>query len=109
MEPLCAQLSLVKDKIDILASVHFDDAIDNMSQDEAAKFHIALAYTLASLFYMLERCSGSSSVFVGRISDEIGRIKQYVEKLSAHTGESSRKRSRVDSSAAARMIAHQLS
>jgi hypothetical protein len=107
MDSVATQVALLKEQLTVLTSNPLEETTAQLTQHEAAKLHVAIAYTLASLYYILKRSSGDSASSMARVNDEISRIKSYVAKLNAI--ETNKKRSRIDSEAATRMISHQLS
>lgn len=81
-----------------------DSCLESLTAAEAAKLQVSLAYTLASIFYVLIKVSGSDTVADRDISSEINRIKQYVLKLN-----NTERKTTVNVQATKRTIAHHLS
>lgn len=104
MENLKIQLGVVKEHVDLLVNRPLTAFTDTLDGSEAAKFNIAVAYTLASLCYILKRASGDTLLSMKDISEELSRIKEYVAKMNSNNN----KRCRIDTDAVSRFIVHQL-
>ena len=79
-------------------------SMSSLSALEKIKLDVAVAYTLASSFYALEKLNGYSTT---RIDDDINKIKEYVQRI--HKIEKVEKNhSEIDRAAASRLIQFEL-
>mmetsp|Transcript_69351 Transcript_69351/g.136094 ORF Transcript_69351/g.136094 Transcript_69351/m.136094 type:complete len:109 (+) Transcript_69351:52-378(+) len=108
MDYIVEKLDEVKHQIDPLTKTPYDETMNKLDRNEAAKLNVSIAYTLASLYYISIKTSGDMEDKSGNISEELSRIKSYVAKVNSQA-DNSAKKSRLDSGAAKRMINHQLS
>jgi len=83
MEALLQQVLATKAKLDVIREESLVACTDALSEREAAKLQVSLAYTLASLYFVLLRASGKDAANESDITQEIDRIKQYVMKLNS--------------------------
>ena len=102
---LCAHITNMSTQLEVLQQKNIIETSEELSAGEAAKLHISLAYTLASLYYTLINSSGNNMSEHNNIMDEMERIKQYVAKISKMPAV---KPSQIDRKAAKRMIDHHL-
>lgn len=106
LQSILQQLATTKTLLDHMESHPLESCIDNLSHSESAKLQVSLAYTLASLYYVLMKATGKDITADRDISSEISRIKQYVVKLN--TQANSRKTT-LNVPGTKRTIAHHLS
>lgn len=106
-QSLLEQVYVVKEKLDLVSTSSFEDCCDTLSASESAKLQVSLAYTLASLYYVLSKSNGVGSEHGFGILEDIERIKGYVTRLMTKN-DSQTPKLKLDR-AAKRMISHQLS
>ena len=89
-----------------------DDLTDKLNSVENAKLNVSLAYTLGSLYFTLLRSKGKLTE-KHNIKDELMRIKKHVEKIKAVEQDIKSVEVKgkliIDSSAAKRIVSHELS
>lgn len=82
LEALLQQVLATRANLDIIQNESLVTCTDALSDREAAKLQVSLAYTLASLYFVVLRASGKDAAKESDITQEIDRIKQYVMKLN---------------------------
>ena len=83
LEALLQQILVTKTHLNGIKQESLVNCTDALSGQEAAKLQVSLAYTLASLYFIMLRASGKDAAKESEITQEIGRIKQYVIKLNS--------------------------
>lgn len=96
------------------------DVLGDLTALEGAKLQVAIAFTLASLFYVNANLKGKD-LSAHPIHEELSRIKSFVAQLnqreklmkageakSEQDSEQPSKRLRIDSGAAKRIVKHHL-
>lgn len=104
LRSISQQLVTTKELLDQTDSRSFEQVLEGLSAEEAAKLQVSLAYTLASLYYVLMKGAGKDTIGNRDISIEINRIKQYVVKLNGTD-----RKTTVNVAATKRTISHHLS
>jgi hypothetical protein len=107
---LLLHIKETKAKLELFGDQSMNDCSSELSSHEAAKLRVSLAYTLASLYFIMKNVQGGGSTSDEGITMEINRIKGYVVKLNSVSKESTSSQSaKLDSRASKRMIEHHLS
>lgn len=86
LDALLHQIIMTKSQLNKVKEGTLADCTDKLSSHETAKLQVSLAYTLASLYFVLLRVSGKDAAQESDISMELDRIKQYVVKLNRVNG-----------------------
>lgn len=86
LDALLKQILLTKAQLNKVKAESLSDCTEKLSDHEAAKLQVSLAYTLASLYFVLLRVSGKDAAHESDVSTELDRIKQYVVKLNRING-----------------------
>lgn len=86
LDALVNQILLTKSQLANIKANSLVDCTDKLSNLEAAKLQVSLAYSLASLYFILLRASGKDAAIESDIPMELDRIKQYVVKLNQVSG-----------------------
>ena len=80
-ESLLVQLNNVKNNIDPLFRHELENVSENLNELEGAKVEVALAFTLATLFYVKMNTHGMD-VSAHPIHEELKRIKTFVAQIN---------------------------
>jgi hypothetical protein len=92
----------------LVDNLKLQQASNELSPIELAKLQTALAFALASVFYVQRNIKGQE-VVGHAINDDISRIKSLVGQIKKQENEEPpEKKPRIDKPAANRMIAHHL-
>jgi exosome complex protein LRP1 len=118
LEQLILHLSTLKDSSNSIIPHDVSELIEQLTALEGAKLQVALAFSLATLFYIKMNVSGKD-LTSHPIHDELNRIKSFVAQLnkrerilkadnvSASEAElNPSKRPKIDTDAASRIIKH---
>jgi hypothetical protein len=80
---------------------------------ESAKLHVALAFTLSSLYYIILNSKGGAGTGNHPIKTEISRIRKYVARMNQNNQtqpqEQEQRTTRIDIEAATRLIKRSIS
>ncbi|KAH3758159.1 nuclear nucleic acid-binding protein C1D [Pelomyxa schiedti] len=96
-------ISKLESQLEPLFEVSLQELKEKLQPVDQAKLHMTLAYAINSLFYMFLKTQGVSTQNHPVVA-EMGRIKEYFEKLKDLTNRA--KAARIDQQAAARFIKH---
>mmetsp|Transcript_19933 Transcript_19933/g.20046 ORF Transcript_19933/g.20046 Transcript_19933/m.20046 type:complete len:134 (+) Transcript_19933:103-504(+) len=97
----------VGSSVDILLNKNYESVEEQLSNLESTKLNVALAYSIASLYYSMLKSKGSS-IANHPIKSDLSRIKSYVDRINTIEKGVQQRKATVNVSAAGRLLKHEL-